>query len=166
LNVLSREIFWQKNFKPLEKKKCGSVLGHSCVMDSFPSGEGSVRMFHKLITSARRESDIHPSFPDDFYLISVGCDRTVTHERRHSLGCLYGFNRVEPDIPEESSVFYPDPILENINLCGEDEPVNEKNKRGSEEEYERGGMKGGFYFIGYGISVMGIIVEKNSHGYQ
>ncbi len=122
-------------------------------------------MFHELITSAGRESDIHPSFPDDLYLVSVGCDRAVAKERRYSLGCPYYFNRFKPNIPEESSVFYPDPILEDRDLCGEDEPVDEKDERGGEEEHKRDSMKGGFHFGG-DVSVMGIIIEKSTHSNQ
>ena len=149
----------------MEEEKWGFVQGHSRLVGPLPVGEGSVRMFNKLIALAGRESDIHPSLPDDLYLVPIGCYRAVAHKRRNPLGCLYGFNRVKPDIPEESSVFYPDSILEDSDLCGEDEPVDDKDERGSEEKHERDGMKGGFYFAG-DVSVMGIIVEKSSHGNQ
>jgi len=134
-------------------------------VDSIPVGKGSVRMFHKLIASAGRESDIHPASPDDLNLVSVGCDRAVAEERRDPSGCLYGFNRVKPDIPEELSVFYPDPILEDIDLCRKNEPVDEKDKWGCKEEYERSGMNGCFFSAGDG-SVVSVVVEKNSHGNQ
>jgi hypothetical protein len=138
---------------------------NSGAVDSPPFGEGPVGMFHKLIALAGRESDIHPSVPNDLYLVSVRCDRAVAHEGRKPSGCLHFFNRLKPDIPEESSVFYSYPILKDIDLCGENEPVDKKDKRGGEEEHERSGVNGCFFSAGNG-SVMGVVIEKNSHGNQ
>lgn len=137
---------------------------NSIAMDSAPVGESSVGVIHKWNASAGRESEVPFSLPDNLDLIPVGRDRAIAPERRDTFGCLHGFNRVKADIPVEQAIFYPDPILKDINLCGKNEPVDEKDKRGSEKEHDRDGMKGYFHFIGDGIFVVGRVVEKGCHG--
>ena len=135
-------------------------------MDSLPVGQGSDRMIQELIPVIGGKPDVHLAFAEDFDLISVRGHGTVAPHGRHSFGGLHRLDRIEADIPVKLTVLDPYSVLQDINLRGENEPVDEKDKGPCGEQHDRGDMKPVLHLTGNPLMKMGKVVKKDPHDYN